>query len=76
MRRILAAIGVLACGLAVSGCVAVTAKNNRWANELEAVAVDNQIYLVNVRTGQVATVDKSNPVPLATIQRDPHEGCD
>ena len=70
MRRI---IGVVLAGgftLAATGCVAVSAKNNRWASNLDAVVVDGKVYVVNVRTGQVAPVDMSCPTTISALTDD------
>lgn len=59
MRRIVCALLAATLGVAASGCIAVSAKNNRFASDLDAVTVDGEIYVVNKRSGQVAKVDKT-----------------
>lgn len=44
----------LCLALASSGCVAVSAKNNRFGSAKQAVVVGDRIYIVNVENGSVS----------------------
>jgi len=59
MRQGLLAVLALACFLFSTGCVAVSAKNNRFASGSELVSHDGQVYLVDKCCGKVWKVDTS-----------------
>jgi hypothetical protein len=44
---------LLACLLVSTGCVAVSAKNNRFGSARQAVVLGGSIYIVDTRTGAV-----------------------
>ena len=67
MRRLVGVLGAALMLVGASGCVAVSAKNNRWAHELDAVAVGEHVYVVNLRTGQVAEVDTKQLTPIGQL---------
>lgn len=58
-----AALAAAAC-LALTGCVAVTAKDNRFGSGYEAVALRDRIYLINVETGKAQIIDVSEATPF------------
>jgi len=63
-------LGMLcACGIIATGCVAVSSKNNRFASRLDAVTVGNEIYVVNTRTGEYATIDPNDPNKRVSLAR-------
>jgi multidrug resistance efflux pump len=69
MRKILGLTLSLVVLLAGTGCVAVSAKSNRFGSDLDAVVVNDRIYVVNKITGCVKeiNVDKAQPfVPDTT----------
>ncbi len=57
-------LGLLLVG---TGCVAVSAKNNRWVSEREAVVVGDQVYVINTKTGRAYTVDLSGAGPVPAV---------
>lgn len=60
-----AAAAVLAgFGLLTLGCVAVSAKGNRFENRWDAVALDGRVYLIDTRTGNAHLVDVSHATPF------------
>jgi hypothetical protein len=67
MKRTWVALCAATLAVVASGCVAVSAKNNRWANDLDAVAVGDQLFIVNVRTGQVARADTERLTPIGML---------
>ncbi|HRX84311.1 MAG TPA: hypothetical protein P5572_04755 [Phycisphaerae bacterium] len=76
MKRIQWVMCALALAVVTSGCVAVSAKNNRWASDLDAVAAGDHVYIVNVRTGQVAEVDTTRLSPVGALhERDCDDPC-
>jgi hypothetical protein len=69
MKRV-CLLGLLcALGFVASGCVAVSAKNNRFASRLDAVTVGNQIYVVNTRTGEYAKIDPNDSAKCVSLAR-------
>lgn len=52
-----------------SGCVAVSAKNNRFSDESDVVAVRDRVFVINKRTGRAWEVDidraSKSPPPAA-----------
>jgi hypothetical protein len=36
-----------------TGCIAVSSKNNRFANARQAVVMNDRIYIVNTETGEI-----------------------
>ena len=69
--------GLLAilAGLALtsSGCVAVTAKGNRFENRWDAVAVDGRVYLIDTRSGEAHVIDVSHATPFEKRCDDPDD---
>ncbi|MCK6483660.1 MAG: hypothetical protein HUU22_14570 [Phycisphaerae bacterium] len=55
-RLFLAALVTTFVGLG-SGCVAVSAKNNRFSDESDVVAVRDRVFVINKRTGHAWEVD-------------------
>ena len=47
--------------------MAVSAKNNRWCNDRDAVVVNDQVYIIDTQTGQAyhASVDGARSLPPA-----------
>lgn len=70
MRRTLQMLVAGLLTLSATGCVAVSAKNNRWASDYDAVVLNGQIYIVNMRTGQVAVADAAKPVAIGALRDD------
>lgn len=54
-------LGILLLG---SGCVAVSAKNNKLICDRHAVVVNDQVYVVDTASGKAYTVDVSTAGPL------------
>lgn len=74
MRRILALV-LMAGGLwLATGCVAVSAKNNRFASDHAAVVVDGRVYVINTRNGAVREVDLATARPMPFPDED--DDCD
>lgn len=60
---------VLGLALASTGCLAVSATDNSkgWRSSKEVVAVGDQVYIVDTRTGQVNRVDLEKAQPMEAV---------
>lgn len=63
MRR-LALLSLLATTFTATGCVAVSAKGNRWGTRYQVFVAKDQVYVFDSVEGCVAKVDVSNPPPF------------
>jgi len=63
MKRAILALGLAVLIAGQAGCLAVSAKNNRYRYKHEVVAVDGQAYLINLETGKVQQIDLSDATP-------------
>ena len=63
MRK-LVCVSTLAAVLLSSGCVAVSAKGNRWGTRYQVFVVKDQVLVFDSTNGCVAKVDVSNPPPF------------
>jgi N-acetylglutamate synthase/N-acetylornithine aminotransferase len=68
--RMLAVVGL--AGVLTSGCVAVSAKNNRYSSDLDAVVVNNRVAIVNTCTGEMAWLDSTDVVSLSELHDPDH----
>ena len=64
MRRIM--LGAIAGAMLIGsgGCVALSAKNNRFGSDGEVVAVDGHVYLIDTRSGAAREIDLSAATPF------------
>lgn len=65
MRRIALGVAGLALSAACSGCMAVSATDNSkgWKTSKDVVAVGNEVYIVDTRTGHAQRVDLTKAEP-------------
>ena len=73
MRRIV--LGFLAAAFLVStsGCIAASVKNNRFAGDRGVVAVNDRVYVIDTRSGQVQEIDVSGARPFVPEPPDDEE---
>jgi len=64
MHRIIVRALLLAGIIATSGCIAVSAKENRFGPECETVVVNDRVYVVNMSTGKVGEIDLGQARPF------------
>ena len=76
MNRIVLRVLPLVALLASSGCIAVSAKNNRFGPECEAVVVQDRLYVVNTSTGNVGEIDLSTARPFRPAPAEAGSNCD
>ncbi len=59
-------LGVLLGGMLIAstGCLAVTAKNNRLGSDREVVAVNGRSYLIDTQSGAVRELDLAAARPF------------
>lgn len=63
MRK-LGMLTLLAIAVCSTGCVAVSAKGNRWGTRYQVFVVKDQVMVFDSTTGGVAKVDITNPPPF------------
>lgn len=58
--------GVLLAGMLIAstGCLAISAKNNRFGSDREVVAVNGRVYLIDVKSGAVRELDLAAARPF------------
>ena len=69
MRRLMLCVIGLAMAAATTGCLGITAQDNRkWgkAGNSEVVTVQGEVYVINKMTGQARKVDLSAAKPYET----------
>ena len=76
MSRIVLRVLPLVALLASSGCIAVTAKDNRFGPECEAVVVQDRLFVVNTATGDVGEIDLSTAEPFRPGPTGAGSDCD
>ncbi len=64
MRRKLGCMALATILVAGSGCVAVSAKNNRLGSGRQVVAVNGQVYVVDTDCGTVYEIELSKAKPM------------
>lgn len=72
MKKMIFSIVGLAALTAATGCMAVSATDNSRGvkSTREVVAIGNEVYIVDTRTGDVRKLDISNARPFSTPAAD------
>jgi hypothetical protein len=71
MRRILMVFVAMGLLIAATGCVAVSAKHNRFGCECQVVAAGpgERVFVVNPQTGEIREVDLSAAKPFSPCDK-------
>lgn len=68
MRRIRGLAGLTLSLVAISGCVAVSSKGNKFGTERQAVVVGDRILVVDTREGIVYELKASDARPFVPAE--------